>query len=284
MTPHPESARDGRPLPPVPDTLRGADVLTSPGQGEAVFGEALGHHGTVADAAFVLVHSPVVGPRTWAPVAEVLAARGHRAIVPALRPEDVVHGPYWSHFADRVAEVVGPAVPAVTLVAHSAAGLLLPVIGERVTAEVDAYVFADATIPAPAGVTPVVPPEFMDALRRMAEDGRVPKWSAWWPEDVMRTLVPDDDLRTQVEEEFPSLPLAWFEEAVPTPAAWTEDRCRYLQFSEAYLSSAADAEAKGWPVVRLAGGHLHMLVDPVAVSGALLHLATRDPGRKGPQR
>lgn len=214
----------------------------------------------------------------------MLAAQGHRAIVPALRPGDVAHRPYWSQFADRVAEAVGPEVPAVSLVAHSGAGLLLPVIGERVAAEVDAYVFADATVPAPAGATPVVPDEFMVALQQMAEAGRVPKWSAWFPEDVMRTLVPDDDLRKQVEDELPSLPLAYFEEAVPTPEAWAEDRCRYLQFSEAYLAAAVDAEVKGWPVVRLAGGHLHMLVDPPAVTEALLHLASRDPGRKGAQR
>jgi hypothetical protein len=182
-----------------------------------------------------------------------------------------------------VAEAVGRVIRAVTLLAHSAAGLLLPVIGERVAAEVDAYVFADATIPAPAGATPVVPAEFMDAVRQMAEDGRVPRWSAWFPEGVMRTLVPDDDLRKEVEDELPSLPLAYFEEAVPTPASWAEDRCRYLQFSEAYLPAAADAEAKGWPVVRLAGGHLHMLVDPSAVTEALLYLASHDPGNGTPR-
>ncbi|MGH2721804.1 MAG: alpha/beta hydrolase [Actinomycetota bacterium] len=235
----------------------------------------------MAEPAFVLVHSPLVGPRTWAPVAATLARRGQRAIVPALRPGEVTRGPMWSHFADRVAASVGPAIRSIVLVAHSGAGPLLPVIGERVGAEVDAYVFADATIPARTGATPVVPAGLMDALRQKAEGGRVPKWSAWFPEDVMRTLVPDDGLRAEVEDELPSLPLAYFEESVPTPAAWTEDRCRYLQFSEAYLPAAADAESKGWPVVRLAGGHLHMLADPLAVTGALLLLASPDPGRKG---
>ncbi len=36
-------------------------------------------------AVFVLLHSPLVGPLTWGPVADELRRRGIEAIVPALR-------------------------------------------------------------------------------------------------------------------------------------------------------------------------------------------------------
>jgi hypothetical protein len=233
----------------------------------------LSHHVAVQNNAFVLVHSPLVGPRTWARVAEALTAQGRRAIVPSLRLADVAHQPYWSQFVDQVIEAVDSELQAVTLVGHSGAGPLLPVIGEQLPMEIDCYVFVDATIPAPTGSTRIVPPAFMDALRDLAKNGRVPKWSSWWGEDAMRSLLPDDDLRRQIEEELPSLPLAYFEEAVPTPPWWPEGRCSYVRFSEAYQGAATDAESREWPVVRLAGGHLHMLVDPLAVAHALLTLA-----------
>ncbi|MGH2687924.1 MAG: alpha/beta fold hydrolase [Actinomycetota bacterium] len=229
----------------------------------------------MADPAFVLVHSPLAGPSTWAPVAEALAAKGRRAIVPVLRPGEVAGGPFRVQLAEQVAEAV-TGVGSVILVGHSGAGLLLPAIGEELTVEVEGTVFVDATIPARTGATPVVAPEFMHAVRQMATEGLVPKWSAWWPEDVMRTLIPDDGLRQMVEDELPSLPLAYFEEVVPTPAGWTAQGCSYLQFSEPYLPTAAEAEARGWPVGRLPGGHLHMLVDPGQVTKTLLMLAAND--------
>jgi hypothetical protein len=228
----------------------------------------------MTDTAYVLVHSPLVGPSTWAPVAEALVAQRRTAIVPRLRPGDVGGGPFWAQLAEQVAEAV-TGVRAVITVGHSGAGLLLPAIGERLSAEVEGSVFVDSAIPDRTGATPVVPPEFMDALRQMATDGRVPRWSDWWPGDVMRTLVPDDELRRQVEDEMPSLPLSYFEEAVPTPAGWAGNGCSYLQFSEPYLPAADDAEARGWPVARLPGGHLHMLVDPLAVAEALLAFEAR---------
>lgn len=65
--------------------------------------------------------------------------------------------------------------------------------------------------------------------------------------------VPDDMLRAEIEDEMPSLPLAYFEEAVSVPRNWKEARCRYLRLSEPHEPVAADAESRGWPVIRVEG-------------------------------
>ena len=44
---------------------------------------------------FVLVHSPLVGPATWEPVARELAARGHCALVPSLLHVSDGEPPVW---------------------------------------------------------------------------------------------------------------------------------------------------------------------------------------------
>lgn len=185
--------------------------------------------------------------------------------------------PTGAQFAGRVAASVGRSIGSVTLVAHSGAGPLLPAIEERLSVPVRCCVFVDATLPARAGSTPVVPPQFLGALRALAHDGRLPRWSQWWGPQGISALVPDEALRTQLESEMPSLPLAVLEESVPVPQGWPLSRCGYLQFSEVYGTEAAEARSRGWPVTTLPGGHLHMLVDPESVASALLELATAPP-------
>lgn len=58
------------------------------------------------DAAFVLVHSPSVGPATWTPVAERLRDAGATAVVPDLRSVADAPVPFWP----RVVEIVRGAV------------------------------------------------------------------------------------------------------------------------------------------------------------------------------
>ncbi|HEY8202958.1 MAG TPA: alpha/beta fold hydrolase [Actinomycetota bacterium] len=230
----------------------------------------------MTEEAFVLVHSPVVGPRTWAATAEALAQRGHGVVVPALRLAPDAGPPYWEHLVDQVVEAVeaGPAIRAVTLVAHSAAGPLLPAIEDRLPNPVPCCLFVDATLPARAGPTRVIPARYLAPLRDLASAGRLPRWSQWWGDEAMASLVPDPALRAEIEQEMPSLPLAWFEEAVPVPPGWPASQCGYLQFSPPYEAEAAEARSRDWPVTKLPGGHLHMIVDPSAVANALLELTT----------
>lgn len=82
----------------------------------------------------VLVHSPLVGPATWQPVAEVLRQGGHQVVVPSLL--DAITPPHHGNFATAATEgVTGSAI----VVGHSGAGVLLPAIAE--TLDVSAAVY-----------------------------------------------------------------------------------------------------------------------------------------------
>ncbi|MFJ9552435.1 alpha/beta hydrolase [Nocardiopsis sp. NPDC101807] len=225
---------------------------------------------------FVLVHSPSVGPSTWHPVAEHLAAAGHRVRVPSLLRIGAGAPPFWPRIADAVREDLRrvPAGSPVTLVAHSNAGLFLPVVRAGLDHPVTGSVFVDAALPARTGPMPVAPPEVLEFLRPMAVNGTLPRWTDWWEEADIAALFPDPSVRRTVTEEQPTLPLSYYEQHVPVPDSWEDHPCSYLQFSPPYDGLAAEARRRGWRVARLPGAHLHQLVDPAGTARHLVELAT----------
>ena len=228
------------------------------------------------NAAFVLVHSPSVGPSTWTPVAERLAAAGTTAVVPSLLGVADGEPPAWPRVAQAVAAQIAllpPGLP-VVLVAHSNAGLFLPVIAQASPRPVAGFVFVDAALPARDGTTPVAPPHFLELLRGKAVDGRLPQWTTWWDEADVAPMFPDAQTRAVVEAEQPRLPLSYYEQRIPAPAGWDGRPCGYLLFDEdAYGEEASEAAGRGWTVDRLTGLHLHQLVDPDGVTERLTAMA-----------
>src|SRR5436309_1380906 len=99
---------------------------------------------------FVLVHSPLVGPGTWAPVARELAGAGCAVTVPSLLRVAEGGPPYWPRVAAAVADAVagGPAGTGQQLVlaVHSNAGVFLPVIRQALAARPSCSLFVDATV------------------------------------------------------------------------------------------------------------------------------------------
>ena len=229
----------------------------------------------MGDPVFVLVHSPLVGPTTWLPVAGELVRRGARGCCLVAAPVAAAPAPQWRHVPEVVRPATAESAAPVVLVGHSGAGLLLlPAVGAALTVEVAALVFVDSFLPSANGSVRLAPPGLMDQLRALASDGVLPPWWSWFGEDAMRELVPDDSLRAALEEEMPRLPLAYFEASVPLPGGWRVRPCAYLLCSdESYAESAAQAREQGWPVAELPGaGHLAMASDPIAVTDALLDL------------
>ena len=220
----------------------------------------------------VLVHSPLVGPSTWTPVAGELGRRGHAAAVPVLDHEP--NGD-WRRWVGQIGDVVQALPGPVVVAGHSGGGLLLPCVTTEVARSGGCLVFVDAGLPEASGETPVVPPSFREFLAGLAgDDGMVPPWPQWWGDEAMCDLVPDQAQRAAVAAEAPSLPLAYFDQRVSSPAGWDAVPCAYLQLSEAYDDAAADARARGWPVESTAGAqHLHTVVAPGVVADALLRLA-----------
>jgi pimeloyl-ACP methyl ester carboxylesterase len=169
---------------------------------------------------FVLIHSPLVGPTTWSPLADALERRGRAAVVPSLLGVAEAPSPQWRHVPETVRAATADAGSPAVLVGHSAGGLLLPVIADTMPGDVDALVFVDSFLPPASGSLPLAGPGFIDQLRALATDGVLPPWSRWFGESEMRELVPDKGLHAALEAEMPRLPLSYFEASVPLPAGW----------------------------------------------------------------
>src|SRR6266498_423195 len=101
------------------------------------------------DNVFVLIHSPLVGPLTWSLVADEMRRRDIDVIVPTPVDSPDSEEPFWKQHAESVSQALAnvPKDTFLTLVAHSGAGPLLPVIKEALSNPVNAYIFVDAGLP-----------------------------------------------------------------------------------------------------------------------------------------
>jgi hypothetical protein len=238
----------------------------------------------VIDPAFVLVHSLLLGPSTWAPVAARLADRGAVTVVPSLvGVTDADDPPFWPRVIAETGDAVSALPPGqpIVLVAHSNAGLFVPVLAGAAERPVAGCVFVDARLPSRTGPTPAASPERLDHLRTMAIEGRLPQWTRWWDEDDVVRLLPDPRTRASVVAEQPRLPLSYYEQQIPVPAGWDHRPCGYLLFGPPYDLIAQDARDRGWAVDHVPGGHLHQLADPDAVTAHLVAMTRSARGRPG---
>lgn len=224
-----------------------------------------------------LLGSPFLGPQVWDPLVRALAERGHRATVVAGRgatPEEVA-----LNFLAGL-----PDGPGVVLVPHSNAGLYVPALAAA--RPVGGVVFVDAAFPGPGRTTPVAPAALLERLAGRVEDGLLPPWTTWWPEEEVAALFPDEATRRDVESGQPRVAAAYLSGRVATPPGWeTGLPAAYLAFGETYDLEVALAREWGWPATVLPGEHLHMLVDPEGVADALEDLVgqldRRTQGRPG---
>ncbi len=113
---------------------------------------------------------------------------------------------------------------------------------------------------------------YLEQRRTQAREGVVDPWS----DEELSPALPDPVLRRQFVAELQPWPLSFFEEQVPVFPDWPDASCGYIRFTASYPEAVARAEAEGWPVIRFDGAdHFHMLVDPFAVTEALLELRER---------
>jgi pimeloyl-ACP methyl ester carboxylesterase len=216
----------------------------------------------------VLLSSPLLGPRVWRPVQAALEERGQDVTTsPTSAGAHVVTA---EEVLDEFLESIPVAEP-VVLVAHSNAGLYVPLLlQERV---VTTAVFVDAGLPARAGRTPLAPPQLVSFLRDKADpDGILPAWTRWWDDESVAELFPSVDVRHEVELEQRRLPLTYFTGSLPIPAGWDAGTSAYLAFGDTYATERDDAVSRGWVVRTLPGGHLHMLDAPEEVAAAIVDL------------
>lgn len=229
-----------------------------------------------------LLHSPLLGPGSWEPVAAVLREGGHEVLVPDLRAsvEAPPHGRRYVELAARAlgdldlrdgpAGSLGPGTALTgagwVVVGHSGAGRLLAAIGGPVAG----LVFVDAGLPGEPSHLATAPGAVrLHASALAGDDGRLPPWTDWWPPEALAMLVPDDRRRAALAAECPRVPFDLLVE--PLPPAAPRCPCSFLAFT--YDQEREAAAGLGWPTATLEGRHLHHLVEPRSVASAVVALA-----------
>ena len=209
---------------------------------------------------WLLVHPPLLGPAVLGPLAAELHRRGDDVVLPDLRAT-VRTAAGWP---ERWRDAAAASGPADAVLGFSGAGVTLPAVSLAVGAP--RVVWVDALVPAQTGAT-----EADDEIRRlvagMVREERIPDWTTWWGPDALDELLPDERVRDAVRAEGHELPADFYDVAVPVPADWPEGGARYVQLSAAYDGAAAEARARGWPVVGDGtGSHLDIAVRPERVA------------------
>lgn len=221
----------------------------------------------------LLAHPPLLPVSVWDPLTRELTARGHRVQAPDLGAtlRRAASGEGWWRAAARhdqdLRDREGDTAPDL-LVAWSGAGALTPVLAaQRAPARV---VLLDAVLPEDTGVTRPGPAvrEMVAALPRTPE-GRLPRWTRWWPDDVLADLLPDAVLRRELDEQTPELPADVYEHAPPSPAGWIPPERAYVRLSAAYDGDADLAQRRGWDVTRVEADHLWPLTEPARTADLL---------------
>jgi hypothetical protein len=206
-----------------------------------------------------------------------LAASGAVTVMPSLLDVTDADPPFWPRVVERVGDAVShlPQEQPVILVAHSNAGLFVPVIVQAARRPVAGCLFVDASLPSRTGPTPATSPERLDVLRLKVAQGRLPQWTTWWEEDEVAQLFPDPQTRSTVSAQQPRLPLSYYEQQIPVPAGWDNRPCGYVLFGPPYDRMAQESRERGWDVDEVPGRHLHQLVDPDTVTARIVAMTSR---------
>ncbi|HEX2029190.1 MAG TPA: alpha/beta hydrolase [Nitriliruptorales bacterium] len=217
---------------------------------------------------FLLVHSPLLGPSSWAATAGVLVDRGCEVAVPGLTGVAEAAPPLWQRFIDGATMATERLQAPIVVVGHSGAGAFLPAIAEHLGDRLSALVFVDAVVP-PHGGAHETPSALQSLLDEQTVDGRLRRWLDWWPEDVVGQLLPDPSERELLRRDMPQLPRSYFDEAVPVPDDWSRRPCAFLKLSHAYQAEYVEAGARGWTRQKIDGNHLSILTEPARVVDAI---------------
>ena len=224
----------------------------------------------MVSSTLVLVHSPLVGPSSWRPLADVARARGFDVVRPDLTGVVDADLPQWRYLVETAVDSTHGHDDLIVL-GHSGAGAVLPELGRRVQDRLRAVVFVDAIVPPAVGVHRTSEP-FSRFLDDKMVDGRLLPWLDWWPPEVVAELVTSPQQLEELRSDMPRLHRSFYDAAIPVPEGWSAGPCAYLQLSPAYDDERRAATAFGWPAAVIDGTHLSIYTDPSAVLAAVEQL------------
>jgi hypothetical protein len=226
-----------------------------------------------------IIHSPLVGPATTTPLASALHDHGYDTVAPDLRHALDDADTTWRPFVDAATRA---AEGADVLVAHSGAGVFLPLLAA--TTGATTILFVDAVVPdaaAPSFVPPAAFTSFLDTI--VGDDGQLAPWHRWWSADTVEQLVPDPTQRTLIETEIPRVRRSFYDEPVPLPEHWTTRTGGFVHLSGMYEDDAALARTYGWPVLVIDGHHLDLATRAGTVASMVIDLLPTDRRPAGPR-
>lgn len=223
---------------------------------------------------FILVPGAFHGGWVWAPVADELQRRGHRAIpitltglgerTDLLSPDVGVD----THVADVVDALVSGDFTDVTLVLHSYSGVLAGPVVEQAQGRVARVILAAGFLAHPGESNfSVEPPESVAAFTRLADEQgegwRIPVQRAF----LERWGIADPALVDYVWPRLTDFPLRCSTDPVSYDAAALADLPRtYIEHTApplpALAESIARATGEGWQFRSIAAGHDFMLEKP----------------------
>ncbi|KNC18874.1 hypothetical protein AC792_09715 [Arthrobacter sp. RIT-PI-e] len=202
-------------------------------------------------------------PAALEPFAAELARRGHDVAVIAPLATGSVEGVLEEYVA---AVSAGP--PPIVIV-HSNAGNYVP--GIATTCEVVAVCFLDAVFPPlDGGSWNVVPSALAAELNETVADGRLPRWTRWWPETVVEPLFPNRAMFERVDQAAPEVEASYLSGELSASPGWASALpTTYLAFGDTYAEEYDRAVSQGWPSDRLPLDHLGLLTSPATVANAM---------------
>lgn len=237
-------------------------------------------------ATFVIVHGGWGGGWEWTPVARLLRERGHDVFTPTLTGlgerahlgSDVRLS---DHIEDVLAVFTFEELRDVVLCGHSAGGMVVTGVADRIADRIQLLAYLDAFVPEDGqALHDLVPEDFGAALLRAAEergDGRVPIP----PELLPPEGATSDEVRDAYVRRTRPHPVSTQTEPIRLTGAVDRLRRAYVRCTgeldpgnDLLGPYAARARTEGWLYREIGTAHDLQLLDPQGTASVLHDLAT----------
>ena len=183
----------------------------------------------------VVLLSPLLPARAYAPLAHALGRRGWGAVIAAVPQAPDGPDPVLAAYRDAVTSHRADLV-----VAHSNAGRYAVAAAGGAP-----VVYVDAALPPEHGEATLAPEGLLDHLTRLADDdGMLPPWTRWWGDDDIATVVPDPAVLAGIRADEHRMPLSYLRSSLGAPDGWTSHPQAYLALGDTYAQETALARRR----------------------------------------